>query len=260
MTTRISFVRAVTLIALLILSLTSVFANEAPVVRETPAPKTMLFLGNSFIYYNNSLHNHTRKLVQSVYKETAKQFFFKSMTISGSDLADHVLSAKGMITDYKHKKKKGPWELVILQGQSREPIDQKKSDQFRASAGKLDAWIRNAGSKTVLFMTWAYKDKPDMARPLADAYTRMGNELNALVVPVGIAFDLARTENPEMELYAPDKRHPSLLGSYLAANVFFTTLYGESPVGAPYTAGLGKEEAAFAQNIAWKAVQAYFGR
>lgn len=50
--------------------------------------------------------------------------------------------------------------------------------------------IREAGSKTVLFMTWAYKDKPKMARPLADAYTKMDNELNALVVPVGLAFDI----------------------------------------------------------------------
>ncbi len=80
--------------------------------------------------------------------------------------------------------------MVVLQGQSREPINKKKSEQFQASAQQLDQMIREAGSKTVLFMTWAYKDKPKMARPLADAYTKMDNELNALVVPVGLAFDI----------------------------------------------------------------------
>jgi hypothetical protein len=258
MTKRIAMMSAIAFTVLLILSAKAAVANEMPTVRDNPAPKTMLFLGNSFIYYNNSLHNHTRKLMQSVYKEDAKQFFFKSMTISGSYLADHMLGAKGMITDYTHKKKNGPWEVVILQGQSREPINEKKSEQFTASARQLDQWIRDAGSKTVLFMTWAYKNKPDMARPLADAYIRMGNELNALVVPVGLAFDMARTENPDMELYAKDRKHPSLLGTYLTANVFFATLYGKSPVGAPYTAEISKETTAFAQHIAWKTVRAYF--
>lgn len=149
---------------------------------------------------------------------------------------------------------------MVLQGQSREPINKKKSAQFQASARQLDQLIRDTGSKTALFMTWAYKDKPEMAQPLATAYTRMGNELDALVVPVGLAFDLARTENPAMELYAKDKKHPSLLGTYLAANVFFATLYGQSPIGASYRAGLSDTEAAFAQDIAWKTVQGYFGK
>lgn len=237
-----------------------VLSGEAPVVRDAPAPKTMLLIGNSFIYYNNSLHNHVRKLVRSVFTENPKAFFFKSMTISGSYLKDHALGAEGMIKSYSHKKKKGPWGLVVLQGQSREPINKKKMEKFQSTARLLDEKIRQSGSKTVLFMTWAYKNKPEMAQPLADAYTRMGNELKALVIPVGLAFDLARSSDPEMELYAKDKKHPSLLGSYLAANVFFATLYGKSPVGAPYSAGLSAKEAAFAQNIAWKTVQKYFGR
>lgn len=82
-------------------------ADETPTIREHPAPKTMLFLGNRFVYYNNSLHNHTRKLVQSVYEAEAKTFFFKSMTISGSYLADHALGAKGMIPSIHTKRKSG---------------------------------------------------------------------------------------------------------------------------------------------------------
>lgn len=248
---------AMAVFALAVLGPRPVLADETPVVRDAPAPKTVLFLGNSYIYYNNSLHNHFRKLTQSVFKEDAKTFFFKSMTISGSYLSNHEPGADHMIEKYIHKKKKGPWDLVVLQGQSREPINKKKKDAFQKSARLLDEKIREAGAKTVFFMTWAYKNKPEMAKPLRDAYTRIGNELKALVVPVGLAFDLARTSDPDMELYAKDKRHPSLLGTYLTANVFFATLYGKSPVGAAYMAGLSDKEVKFAQMTAWKAVQAY---
>jgi len=236
------------------------FAGEAPRVKDVASPTTMLLLGNSFFYYNNSLHNHFRKLTKSVYPDKAKTFFYKSMTISGSYLANLEMSATGMITSYSHKKKKGPWDFVVLQGQSREPINAKKSAGFEKAARSLDATIRKSGARTAFFMTWAYKEKPGMAEKLADAYTHIGNELGALVIPVGLAFDRARKTDPAMELYAEDKKHPSVLGTYLAANVMFATFYGKSPVGAPYTAGLSPVEAKFAQTTAWETVNSYFGR
>ncbi len=235
-------------------------SGEMPKIKETAAPTTALFLGNSFIYYNNSLHNHFRNLTKSIFTENAKKYFFKSMTISGSYLKDHAMSAENMIKKYTHKKKKGPWDLVILQGQSREPINKKKMKSFMESAKKLDKLVRDAGSKTVLFMTWAYKEKPEMGPALRDAYTKAGNELNALVVPVGFAFDIARAKDPKAGLWAKDKKHPSVLGTYLAANVFFATFYGKSPEGATYTAGLSPEQVKFAQSTAWNAVQQYFGK
>ena len=244
----------------IILSALLFLMTERPKLSEISAPKTILFVGNSFTNYNNSLHHHVRELAVSLHPpEEAKKFFFKAITISGGHLSDHVIGAKGMIMNHKSKKKKGPWDVVVLQGHSKEPIKAKKIGRFRASAAQLDAWIRDAGSKTVLFMTWAYKHKPEMAQPLAEAYTQLGYELDALVVPVGLAFELARIENPEMELYTEDRVHPSLLGTYLAANVFVATLYRLSPVGASYWAGLHQEEAEFAQQIAWKTVQTYFG-
>jgi hypothetical protein len=157
------------------------------------------------------------------------------------------MSAAYMIKDYEHKKKMGPWDLVVLQGHSWEPFSKKRSKGFREAARKLDAMIRDAGSRTVFFMTWAYKNKPKMTQKLRDAYTSIGNELNALVVPVGLAFALARSEDPGMKVYVNGNRHPSMLGTYLAASVFYATLYGKSPVGAPYKAGLSDAEAKFAQ-------------
>jgi len=233
---------------------------EKPMVRDAPAPKTMLFIGNSFIYYNNSLHNHTRKLVQSLDKEHAKSYFFKSLTLSASYLSDHAAFAGHMIKNYKHKRKKGPWDVVVLQGHSREPISKKKAKAFQDAARTLVRTIRDAGSRPAFFMTWAYKDKPEMTQKLRGAYTAIGNELHALVVPVGLAFAQARADGMTDVLYAKDKHHPSLFGTYLAACVFYATLYGKSPEGASYTAGLSDEQAKSAQTIAWKATKAYFGK
>jgi hypothetical protein len=238
----------------------------APIAQANPdlhtgskplAPKSVLFIGNSFTYYNNSLHMHLRNLVKSGFPKLTKELHFKAMTISGAYLANHALGAQGMIERYEHPNNDGPWDVVVLQGYSRGPIQDKTAESFRASATQLDASIRRAGSQTVLFMTWAYKDQPEMTAPLDLAYTKMGSALGALVVPVGLAFELARQQHPGMELYTEDLKHPSLLGTYLAANVFYATLYGESPIGSSYTAGLSPEKAAFAQRVAWQVSQSY---
>jgi len=71
------------------------------------------------------------------------------------------------------------------------------------------------------------------------------------------AFAAARAKRPELELYQPDKRHPSLAGTYLAASTVYATVFGKSPVGLSYTAGLDPELAAFLQAVAWETVQSY---
>ena len=55
-------------------------------------------------------------------------------------------------------------------------------------------------------------------------------------------------------------RFTSLLGTYLAAIVFAAALYDRSPIGVSYTAGLSKEQAGFAQKIAWETVKAFYDR
>jgi hypothetical protein len=84
-----------------------------------------------------------------------------------------------------------------------------------------------------------------MTAQLAEAYTTAGNENNALVIPAGLAFARAIGKQPELNLYAPDKRHPSLAGTYLAACTVFAVLTGRSPVGNAYLAGIDAPTAQF---------------
>ena len=46
-------------------------------------------------------------------------------------------------------------------------------------------------------MTWAYADKPEMTKQLADATIAVANENNALVIPVGLAFANALKQRPD---------------------------------------------------------------
>jgi hypothetical protein len=109
-------------------------------------------------------------------------------------------------------------------------------------------------------MSWAYADKPEMTEQLAEAYTTAGNANNALVIPAGLAFARARAKQPELNLYAPDKRHPSPAGTYLAASTVFAVLTGKSPVGNSYHASIDEKTASFLQEIAWETVQDYYGK
>ena len=102
-------------------------------------------------------------------------------------------------------------------------------------------------------------NKPEMTAALAEAYTVAGNDNDALVIPAGLAFARVVKEQPKINLYVADKRHPTLAGTYLAAGTTYAALFRRSPVGLKYTAGLDAGTAKVLQEAAWATVQDYFG-
>lgn len=67
---------------------------------------------------------------------------------------------------------------------------------------------------------------------------------------MGVAWQRALDENPEITLWDQDGSHPSPEGSYLAASVFYALITGESPVGLEYRAKADEEIASFLQSVA----------
>ena len=235
--------------------------SPAPKVTAIDPPHKVLFVGNSFTYYGDGVGGKFARLARATDQANRKKYKWRSMTISAARLADHVwglqaINRKPSPTDRLARK----WDAVVLQGHSTEPIREKLKGDFQAAAKELDGIIRKNGARTVLFMTWGYDGKKGMTQKLRDAYTAMANRLDALVVPVGLAFELAQKENPRAGLFASDNKHPSPKGSYLAACVFYAAFYGKSPEGISYTAGLDPETARFLQAAAWKTVRAFYGK
>ncbi len=231
------------------------------------APESVLWVGNSFFYYNNSLHGHFRNLVAAGGGRTRGT----SVTISGSGLDWHdmgsLLRPDGLgrysfvgDNEIRFNKSGRQFDTAVLMDCSQCPVHPQLQSVFHDTVRKHGALLAKEGVRMVLFMSWAYKDKPEMTAQLAEQYTLAGNANDALVIPAGLAFAKAIARQPSIELYVEDKRHPSLAGTYLAACTAYAALQGKSPVGLPYTAGLPADTVALLQNAAWDATRDYLKR
>lgn len=248
-----------------------VWAQTKPTRTDAgPEPvKSLLWIGNSFFYYNNSMHGHYNELAHAA--DAGGKYRGVSVTISGSGLDWHDVAAylqPGGIGKYSfapgNKIVFNPagrqFDAVIMMDCSQCPIHPQLEGAFHASVKKDAEIVAKYGARPILFMSWAYKDKPEMTAQLAEQYTLAGNANNALVIPAGLAFAKAIAKRPSLELYQPDLRHPTLAGTYLAACTSVATILKRSPVGLKYTAGLDPEVAAFLQSVAAETVREYFGR
>ena len=250
---------------------TAALAETRPKRTEVggPAPMAILWVGNSFFYYNNSLHNHVLGLVRA--DDPKSRARATSVTISGSGIDWHDMESYfrpngigrySFVGDNEivFNKPGRQFDAVIIGDCSQCPIHPQLKSVFHQFAKRQSEVVTTNGARPILFMTWAYKDKPGMAAGLAEQYTIAGNDNDALVVPAGLAFAKAIAARPELEFYQPDKRHPTLIGTYLAACTTYAAVYGRSPVGNTYTAGIEPAVARFLQNTAQETVREYLGR
>jgi hypothetical protein len=219
----------------------------ASATHATPGevPDKVLFVGNSFTFYNNGIHTHYRNLVRSAQPDEAAQGRVRILTMSGARLPEHR-AALGSVLGAED------WDVVVLQGHSRGPIEEVTAGPFRDAARQYVSEIREHGAEPVFFMTWAYADAPEMTEKLESAYDAIAAELDARVIPVGLAFAQAKRERPDIKLYADDEQHPSLAGTYLAACMFYVALQGASPEGINYDAGLDSDVSRYLQRLAWQ--------
>jgi hypothetical protein len=233
-------------------------------------PKTEIFIGNSFFYHNNGMHNHVLRLEKAV-DSANKDYRATLVAIGGSDLAWHDVesyfrpNAIGSYSFDDHNnivfnERDRLFDVAVMMDCSQCPIHPRLKTMFTEFARKDSDIVRAHGARPVFFMSWAYADKPEMTAQLAEAYTVAGNANNALVIPAGLAFARALGKQPELNLHAADKRHPSLAGTYLAACTVFAALTGRSPVGNAYLAGIDEPTARFLQTVAWETVQDYYGK
>ncbi len=213
----------------------------------------VLFVGNSHTY-TNSLPSLLRQLATG-----------------GGHVLETGMSAPGGFTLRQHVThtatvsaiQQGDWDWVALQEQSQVPvIPYWRATWMLPAALSLDSLIRLHDERTLLFMTWGWRDGgrqcildscaefrdfQHMQDSMSSSYRRLAVLLDCPMVPAGEVFSRVLAGDPFAELWNADGYHPSLEGSYLAACAFYIQLYDESPVGLPHPVEIPVERARWLQ-------------
>ncbi|MFM8525248.1 MAG: SGNH/GDSL hydrolase family protein [Cyanobacteriota bacterium] len=174
----------------------------------------ILFIGNSYTYYNRM-----PSMVSALAAATpgARPVEVKDITVGGATLEKlrAMQQTQAALADET-------WDYVILQEQSNRPITQ--PERMRSAITALHAAITKTGARTLLYVTWAKRKRPQEQTTLSSAYLAAATSLpGTQIAPVGPAWSMALRRNPDLQLYDGDGSHPSRLGSYLAACVIFLT-------------------------------------
>lgn len=209
----------------------------------------VLFIGNSF-----TARNDVPALIAQLAEARGRQLQHQLIQAGGASLRMHW--NKG---DAQRAIQETRYDYVVLQEQSTLPV--KNALRMHENIRLFDQAIKAAGAKTALYLTWARQNAPETQIAITDAYTTIGKELGATILPVGIAWqnflrETSSDKNSRMLLHDKDQSHPTLAGSYLAACVFFAGLFGESPGGViSEQKGLTQTDAELLQKTAWATVQ-----
>lgn len=263
----VMFCVATSMIGCASISTTYLESQSKPLPKVTEV-KSMLWVGNSFFYYNNSMHGHVTQMLNAAGQKGHRS---SSATISGSGINWHDVAAHfkpNAVGSYsfvgdnevRFNTFERPFDATMMMDCSQCPIHPKLQPIFYEFAKKHSETVRKFGSEPILFMSWAYADKPDMTEPLAAEYIKAGKLNNALVVPAGYSFANSIAKRPELSLLVADKRHPNMAGTYLAASTVLASVYKINPIGNKYTAGLPADVVKHLQTVAWETSQQFHAK
>lgn len=226
------------------------------------AETSFLLIGNS----HTDAHG-LDNIFASLAESGGHSVYVTDSTVGGSTLSYH--SHHQPTLDRIHER---DWDFVVLQEHSLLPvIEHWVINSFYPKAALLDSIITGSGSHTALFLHHArenpsgtycvsdycsreFVDYFDMQAEMSAPYYPLADALGVPLAPVGDVWASALLEDPSLPLWGVDELHASLEGAYLTACVFYTTFFGESPVGISYTAGLDASTALMYQEIAGQAI------
>ncbi len=218
--------------------------------------KRVLFIGNSYTYYNNM-----PSLVNSLANSVGDTIIHDSHAPGGETFQGHASNSTAL-----SKIQQGNWDFVVLQEQSQRPsfpIQQVENSVF-PYAKELVNKIRqsNPCTEPVFYMTWGRKNGDPtncqfyaplctyegMDDLLRERYEIMADSNAALLSPVGAVWRYIRTNHSSIELYDADESHPNLAGSYAAAVTFYTVIFRKDPTLLTYNSTLNSTDASTIRN------------
>jgi hypothetical protein len=217
---------------------------------------SVLFIGNSYTYVND-LPNTLRQLALSL---------GDTMTVASSAPGGYTLFQHSTYAPTLEAIESQDWDFVVLQEQSQLgalPFDV-TTTELGASALVQRIEDNHECTYPVFYMTWGRQDGDaqncasfpfmctynGMQQGLRSNYIALAEGNDGYAAPVGAAWKVVRDTQPTISLYDADGSHLSPAGTYLAACVFYCTLYQESCVDATFNGSIDAGTADILRGIA----------
>jgi len=212
--------KKIVLMLLFVFALTKVSASSN---RDT---LRVLFVGNSYIFFNN-----LPQVVSLLSDSLNTKLICKQSTYGGATLGDHWNSRKGLKTREILEKEK--FDIVVLQDNSMWPLEHADS---LLMVGKLFCdLIKSKKATPYLYNTWSRQATPQTQLAINKAYEALALQSASVLVPVGSVWAEAKAQKPNAELYMSDGSHPSWHGTFLTALCFVKKITGKLPANyAPF--------------------------
>jgi hypothetical protein len=220
--------------------------------------KKVLFIGNSYIFSNN-----LPQLIADLALSKQDTVLYDQSVFGGYTYSNHCSNMQTW-----QKIRSNNWDVVVLQAQSQEP-SLSPSQVLQSTypyARQLHDSVRaiHPCAEVMFFMTWGRKNGDSfncgnyppvctyigMQARLRESYMMFKDSLSATCAPVGVAWKKHVELFPSLDLYQPDESHPSIHGSYLAACVFYSSVFKNSCLGGVYPSSITSSEAINIQTIA----------
>jgi|GEM_PF-122719 len=178
----------------------------------------VLFVGNSFTYYNN-----LPQVVSAMAKSQDVIIDTKHSTVGGSSLENHWKSERGTQTRIMLELEK--WDYVVFNNHSLSAIN--SPEKFLDYSKKFADLVRSKGAEPIFMMTWAYKSNPLMLPEIEKLHKELCEQTNTNFIPGGPLFASSLKYRADIELFHDDI-HPSSNGTYLLGLAFYKYFTGKS--------------------------------
>jgi hypothetical protein len=180
----------------------------------------VLFIGNSYVYYNN-----LAQMISLITDSLNTKLICTKSTIGAATLGQHWNELRGLKT--KQLLAKNKYDIVVIQDNSLWPLDHKDSVLFYGNL--FCNAIKQTGAKTFIYNTWARQKTPETQSIINEVYSKLALDNKATLVPVGDSWKLALQIKPTIDLFNADGSHPSNLGTFLIALNFIKMITGTLP-------------------------------
>ena len=210
----LSFFKTVVFLFFFCYSINSDAAEKRDTVR-------VLFVGNSYVYYNN-----LAQMIGLITDSMDTKIICKKSTAGGVTLGEHWNGLKGLKSRQLIEKTRH--NIVVIQDNSMWPIQH--PDSLMLYGTLFCNAITSAGSRPFIYNTWARQKTPETQPQITAAYSKLAADNHATLVPVGDSWALARRLKPDIDLFNADGSHPSNLGTFLIALNFVKKITGSLPL------------------------------